>query len=548
MIRFSHPPTARAFAWLLALGLAGPIPFAAPLVSPAAAADASADIPGIPLPGPIAAGRLGGAVYDVVYRLFVEPGHVLVASLSGASGTDFDIYLFDDTATSVLSTQGLVTKATGSTSDESISWPSRDGGIYYIDLNGATDVEGDYRLTVQTVPDPTPPTATVLLFGGRASTNQLTIPVTVGGTEDLSGVTEMAFSFDGITFGSWLPFQTATTIVVPAGDGSRMLWAKVRNGVGLESSSVADAITIDTVSPTVIAIAPPPGSYISGLRPPITVTFNEPINASTWTDRGLIVQSAAGSLVPGTYSYDAQRRQGTFVPVEALQPGAVYAVNVGLVRDLAGNTVAPLTSWAITPLTPTSLLASASHGVVAVGGSSRITVAFSGPQQATSVEMLSSSGTGPFETVSTFELVDGRWSLLVAPVQNTTYRFLYPGAFGIAPSQADVRVLVRRSVVLAGGDARITARASIGSTVRLTAAISPAQAGVSISFRLYRFDPARRSWLYAGSFGRKSDVQGRAVLNWVPSRTGSFYWRATVGSTPEYANNTSPVYRWSISR
>ena len=111
-----------------------------------------------------------------------------------------------------------------------------------------------------------------------------------------------------------------------------------------------------------------------------------------------------------------------------------------------------------------------------------------------------------------------------------------------------MRVLVRRSVVLVGRDSRVAARSSIGSTVRLTAAISPAQAGASISFRMFRFDSTRRSWVYAGSFGRKSDLLGRAVLNWAPSRTGSFYWRAIVGSTPEYANNTSPVYRWSIRR
>ena len=48
------------------------------------AADATSDIPGVPLPGPIAAGRLGGAIYDVVYRVDVPPGFVIVASLTGA--------------------------------------------------------------------------------------------------------------------------------------------------------------------------------------------------------------------------------------------------------------------------------------------------------------------------------------------------------------------------------------------------------------------------------------------------------------------------------
>ena len=70
------------------------------------AADASSDIPGLPLPGPIAAGRLGGAIYDVVYRFSVAPGYVIVASLNGSPGTDFDLYLFDSSATTVLSKTG----------------------------------------------------------------------------------------------------------------------------------------------------------------------------------------------------------------------------------------------------------------------------------------------------------------------------------------------------------------------------------------------------------------------------------------------------------
>ncbi len=109
-------------------------------VSVAMAADPSSDVPGMPLPGPVAAGRLGGAIYDVVYSLSVAPGYVIVASLTGTAGTDFDIYLFDATATTVVSNAGLLTKSTGPTSTESISWPSRFGGTYYIDLNGATVV------------------------------------------------------------------------------------------------------------------------------------------------------------------------------------------------------------------------------------------------------------------------------------------------------------------------------------------------------------------------------------------------------------------------
>ena len=50
---------------------AAALPVGSGSVSVAAAADPSADIPGIPLAGPVAAGRLGGAIYDVVYRVSV---------------------------------------------------------------------------------------------------------------------------------------------------------------------------------------------------------------------------------------------------------------------------------------------------------------------------------------------------------------------------------------------------------------------------------------------------------------------------------------------
>jgi hypothetical protein len=71
---------------------------------------------------------------------------------------------------------------------------------------------------------------------------------------------------------------------------------------------------------------------------------------------------------------------------------------------------------------------------------------------------------------------------------------------------------------------------------------------VSVSFKLYRFDSRRRAWVYAGSKGRSTAANGRASLTWTPSAAGSFYWRASVASTPSFANNISAVYRWTIRR
>ena len=547
--------TRRRWRTVLATSCAGMILVAgllfrasAPGVALVAAADSSSDIPGVPLPGPVAAGRLGGAIYDVVYRLSVAPGYVIVASLTGAAGTDLDLYLFDASATTVLSPVGLMTKSTGPTSTESISWPSRDGGTYYIDLNGATDVEGDYRLVVQAVPDSTAPVVSAVLAGGRISTNQLTVPVTLNASDELSGVTDMAFSGDGFTYTEWQPFARSATWTFGPGDGLKTLWAKVRDGAGVESAPATAKVTIDTVQPSAIAIEPAPGSTVIGLRPRFTVSFDEPMDPATWTDLGLIVQSASGDLVPGGYSFNAAARTGTFVPSLALLPGGTYIVTIGDVKDIAGNRVSPRGSWTIVPLAPTALEANVASHPIAFGGSARIDISLIGAPAPAVVQVLAAPGSlGAFVPMTTVGLVNGRGSLVVTPDLNTTYRFSYAGAFGVAPDQADVPILVRRSVGLVGRSSTVASNAKVGVTVKLVVAISPA-AGVSVSFRLYRFDTVRRVWVYAGSHGRKTDAAGRASLTWTPARSGSYYWRASVASTAEFANNVSPVYRWAVRR
>jgi hypothetical protein len=322
----------------------------------------------------------------------------------------------------------------------------------------------------------------------------------------------------------------------------------VRNGVGLESAVAGASVVIDTRPPSLVAVDPTPGAEVVGLRPTISVTFSEPIAPETWIDGGLILQSSLGALVSGVASYDVAARKGTFVPNTALLPGALYAVTVGNVEDIAGNRVASPGSWSITPLTVTSLAATATPSVILRGGSTRIAVILTGASFPATVEASSATSPAGFVPFTAISTDDGTNSLVASPQSNTTFRFRYDGAFGIAPAQVDVRVLVRRSAILVGRDSSVTSRAKVGAPVPLTAAITPAAAGVSVSFRLYRFDTGRRVWVYAGSRGRNTSASGRASLSWVPPSAGSYYWRVSVASTAEYVNNVSPVYRWAISR
>jgi hypothetical protein len=143
---------------------------------------------------------------------------------------------------------------------------------------------------------------------------------------------------------------------------------------------------------------------------------------------------------------------------------------------------------------------------------------------------------------------DRRILLTVRPAMNTTYRLGYSGTSTTAPAQADVRILVRRSITLVGVSTLRAAPVRVGRSVQIVASITPAVAGVSVSLRLYRYDAGRRAWVYAGSQGRTSDAAGRVSTAWTPTSAGSYYWRAVVASTVDFANNVSPVYRWSVTR
>ena len=471
-----------------------------------------------------------------------------MANVTGTAGTDFDIYLFDSSATTVLSSVGLLKKSAGPTSTESLSWPSEHGGTYYIDLNGATDVEGDYRLTLQIVPDGTPPVASMVLADGRASINQLIVPVTLTAFDDLSGVAEMAFSTDGSTYTAWVPYERVSIWTFSADAGLRTLWARVRNGVGVDSVPTTATVTIDLVAPSVIAVDPAPGASVLGLRPKFSVSFSEAIEPPSWADLGLIVQSATGTLVDGQYAYDPAKHIGTFVPSLTLQPGAAYVATVGAVTDVAGNRVARIDSWIVTPVAPVSLEAKLQPTVIGRGGSANLELDLVGAPQPAIVQISARSGTSvEFQPLSGDLIVIGRLSTVLTPEMNTTYRIEYAGAFGVSPAQVDVRLVVRRSVGLVGQSGGV-AKARVDAAVKLEAAVDPPAAGISISFRLYRFDSRRRAWVYAGSRGRGTNAEGRASYTWIPPSTGSFYWRVYVAPTPEFANNVSPVYRWSVSR
>jgi len=525
-------------ALALAIGL--------PLPPVALAADPADNIPGVPLAGPISTGLLGGPIYDRVYSVDVPADRVLLISLTGSEGTDFDLYLFDASATSVYSTTGLVAKSTGPSSNEVLAFPSPAGGRYYIDLSGFTEVQGEYRLTVQIATDSTPPRISLVIDGGAPATANPDASVTVIAIDDLSGVETVQFSPDGITWGPWQPYVSQTTWSFSSPDGTKRLWARARDYQGNVSAPTTASVTLDRVAPAIVDRWPAPNGSVPAPRPTISVTFSEPIRPSSWMAFGLILQDSFGTVIYGSYTWDAATNTGSFQPGSDLQVGGVYVVSLGPIVDLAGNQIPPPGSWTIRPLVAPKISLAASPRATTRGASVMLTGTVDVRLGGTfSLERLGAdSGWLPIEAV----LPDrtGTYFSKQTVFQNTTFRVSYSGndvsAATVSPA---VRVLVHRSLSAAGPAASVRRSASISQRVAVTAVLGPAGPAVPVTLTLSRFDASRRTYHVIARLTQTS-VAGRASFAWRALTPGLYTVRLTSPATDTFASGASATYRWTV--
>ncbi len=112
---------------------------------------------------------------------------------------------------------------------------------------------------------------------------------------------------------------------------------------------MASRIQQETTPPVVTAFTPANGAAGVNAGTTPTVTFNEPMKASSITTTTFQLKDATGTVVPATVAYSATTRTATLTPQAALAFGGTYTVTVkggaGGVTDTPGNPLAASVSW-----------------------------------------------------------------------------------------------------------------------------------------------------------------------------------------------------------
>jgi len=178
--------------------------------------------------------------------------------------------------------------------------------------------------------DTTAPTGAVAIKGGAALTNSLSAPLNLTAS-DLSGVSSMQFSKDGVHYYAWEPFATTRTVTLPAGDGTKSIYVRFRDSVGNVSAPFSDSITLDSTRPAGSIVINGGAATTSSTAAALTLSGSDAsgVTQMQFSKDGGINWFALESYAPS--------RNVTLTP-----PGpGIKSISVRY-KDAAGNLSAPL--------------------------------------------------------------------------------------------------------------------------------------------------------------------------------------------------------------
>lgn len=133
----------------------------------------------------------------------------------------------------------------------SISWTLPTG-------DGQQTVECRFRDAAQNVSiaysgsiilDMTPPICQMEINNDLPYTSDVLVTLNLSNSSDNYGLVDMRFSNDGGSWSSWTPYATSHGWTLPSGNGSKTVWAEMRD-VAENSSQCTDTVVLDTIAPT----------------------------------------------------------------------------------------------------------------------------------------------------------------------------------------------------------------------------------------------------------------------------------------------------------
>jgi hypothetical protein len=163
------------------------------------------------------------------------------------------------------------------------------------------------------------------------------------------------------------------------------------NGINFFNSSFTTGTISDTDTPVgVIAVSPQNGAASVPLNARISVQFSEPMSSVSMESNPIVLTAVGGGTVPGNLSISTDHTIMVLTPSSPLSANTSYTMNVSGVADVSGNVAPAFTSGfstgtATLTARPNVLSVNPANGAANVQPTTSITVTFSAPIDATTV-------------------------------------------------------------------------------------------------------------------------------------------------------------------
>ena len=189
------------------------------------------------------------------------------------------------------------------------SWTLQDGDgakTVYVQFRDHAGLISTYSDTITL--DTIRPTGSITIAEGAAYTNSSVVTLTLSATDATSGVAQMRFSNDNVTWSGWEPYATSKSWTLLTGDGLKGVTVQYKDNAGL-ISSYSDSIILDTKKPSANA------GNDQTVNEDTLVTFDASASTDengiatyTWTFTDTTPQTLTGKnptytfATPGTYT------------------------------------------------------------------------------------------------------------------------------------------------------------------------------------------------------------------------------------------------------
>jgi len=202
------------------------------------------------------------------------------------------------------------------------------------DASVAFDVTG-----VGTAPDTDPPTGSVSINSGATYAIGTGVTLSISASDTGGGkVTQMEVRNDNAFTGNWQAYATSLPWSLTAGDGTKAVYIRFRDGSGNLSGGYSDTIILDTVNLQINSISPIDAATNQPRATNITINFSENVDQSTLTASTVYLRVKNGSTVATTMTKNTS--SVTLDPNTDLSYGIDYTVIYTMgIKDLAGRSL-----------------------------------------------------------------------------------------------------------------------------------------------------------------------------------------------------------------